>query len=87
LPVDVKKRRAAPFPAANECDRICHTPRLRIISLSIATRAYIVRSCGRRGTKLEKHRQVGRGVQYNMTKLILETGQEQAADAEWQRGR
>jgi len=82
LPVDVKKRGAAPFPTGNECDRICHAPRLRIISLSIATTAYIVRSCGQRGTKPEKHRKVRRGVQYNTTKLILDTGQEQAADAE-----
>ena len=87
MPVDVKKRRAAPFPDGNECDRIFHAPRLRIISLSIATRAYIVRLCGRRGTKPEKHRKVRRGVQYNTTNLILETGQEQAADAEGQRGR
>ncbi|OSX78581.1 LOW QUALITY PROTEIN: hypothetical protein BU14_0106s0046, partial [Porphyra umbilicalis] len=50
------KRGAAPFPTGNECDRICHAPRLRIISLSIATTAYIVRSCGQRGTKPEKHR-------------------------------
>jgi len=82
LPVDVKKRRAAPFPAGNECDRICHAPRLRIISLIMATRAYIVRSCGRRSTKTEKHRHVGRAVQYSTTKLILETGQEPATDAD-----